>query len=168
MFHISNYYCLRAVRLWRNPTSTGLVHLRCSPRMSCDIYIYIYINVPHSELLSFRKNHLCRANSCTCSDGKAVTGADCDKHKAAACRKRRSNGMVTSRKVPRSRWGRAQLCLYIYIYIYIYMYTHFRVYVTKAESRAWWERAKEEAVQKLVNMYVFEGLGDANDANDAE
>ena len=48
------------------------------------------------------------------------------------------------------------------------MYTHFRVYVTKAESRAWWERAKEEAVQKLVNMYVFEGLGDANDANDAE
>eukprot|EP00913_Durusdinium_trenchii_P011310 g10622.t1 len=31
------------------------------------------------------KNHLCRANSCTCSDGKAVTGADCDKHKANKC-----------------------------------------------------------------------------------
>ena len=27
---------------------------------------------------------------------------------------------------------------------------------------------KKEAVQKIVKMYVFRGLGDASDANDAE
>ena len=36
------------------------------------------------------------------------------------------------------------------------------------EPRAWWGRAKKEAVRKVVNMYALGGLGDASDANDAE